>query len=262
MVTGFEPLDILEGIRRTVHQLEEGRHEVENAYPRAGPGGRQPGSDRDARGRVRGDRSRLARHRDDPAERMAALGEVPRVRRGAPVLRHRHPHAGVERLPQRRGAPGVDQAARVRSLRHAVHAAQPVGRHHGLQRGSLRGLLPLPAPVRADEAGPAGGELRWFSRSSSPPGQQRRRARGVDLPVAAARQPDSGDGPRRWRGDVGRARRPRLPAELQRPAARHPHRLGSARRRGWADRVLDGLVRGPAALLPGWRHRTSRSTAP
>ena len=35
VVTGFEPLDILEGIRRTVRQLEEGRHEVENAYPRA-----------------------------------------------------------------------------------------------------------------------------------------------------------------------------------------------------------------------------------
>ncbi len=35
VVTGFEPLDILEGIRRTVHQLEEGRAEVENAYPRA-----------------------------------------------------------------------------------------------------------------------------------------------------------------------------------------------------------------------------------
>jgi hydrogenase expression/formation protein HypD len=35
VVTGFEPLDILEGIRRTVLQLESGRHEVENAYPRA-----------------------------------------------------------------------------------------------------------------------------------------------------------------------------------------------------------------------------------
>jgi hydrogenase expression/formation protein HypD len=35
VVTGFEPLDILEGIRRTVRQLEEGRHELENAYPRA-----------------------------------------------------------------------------------------------------------------------------------------------------------------------------------------------------------------------------------
>jgi hydrogenase expression/formation protein HypD len=34
VVTGFEPLDLLEGIRRAVLQLEAGRHEVENAYPR------------------------------------------------------------------------------------------------------------------------------------------------------------------------------------------------------------------------------------
>ncbi|GIF00585.1 hydrogenase formation protein HypD [Paractinoplanes rishiriensis] len=35
VVTGFEPLDILEGIRQTVVQLEQGRHELQNAYPRA-----------------------------------------------------------------------------------------------------------------------------------------------------------------------------------------------------------------------------------
>ncbi|WP_280233353.1 hydrogenase formation protein HypD [Nocardia cyriacigeorgica] len=35
VVTGFEPLDILEGIRRTVLQLEQGRHELDNAYRRA-----------------------------------------------------------------------------------------------------------------------------------------------------------------------------------------------------------------------------------
>jgi hydrogenase expression/formation protein HypD len=35
VVTGFEPLDVLEGIRRAVHQLEAGRAELENAYPRA-----------------------------------------------------------------------------------------------------------------------------------------------------------------------------------------------------------------------------------
>lgn len=34
IVTGFEPLDVLEGIRRAVVQLEAGRQEVENAYPR------------------------------------------------------------------------------------------------------------------------------------------------------------------------------------------------------------------------------------
>ena len=35
VVTGFEPLDLLEGLRKVVQQLEEGRAEVENAYPRA-----------------------------------------------------------------------------------------------------------------------------------------------------------------------------------------------------------------------------------
>jgi hydrogenase expression/formation protein HypD len=35
VITGFEPLDILDGIRHAVMQLESGRAEVENAYERA-----------------------------------------------------------------------------------------------------------------------------------------------------------------------------------------------------------------------------------
>lgn len=35
VVTGFEPLDILQGIYMCVKQLEEGRHDVENQYSRA-----------------------------------------------------------------------------------------------------------------------------------------------------------------------------------------------------------------------------------
>jgi hydrogenase expression/formation protein HypD len=35
VVTGFEPVDLLEGILRTVQQLEAGRADVENAYARA-----------------------------------------------------------------------------------------------------------------------------------------------------------------------------------------------------------------------------------
>ena len=35
VVTGFEPVDLLQGILLCVRQLEEGRHEVENAYARA-----------------------------------------------------------------------------------------------------------------------------------------------------------------------------------------------------------------------------------
>jgi hydrogenase expression/formation protein HypD len=35
VITGFEPLDLLEGVLRTVRQLEAGRFEVENQYARA-----------------------------------------------------------------------------------------------------------------------------------------------------------------------------------------------------------------------------------
>jgi hydrogenase expression/formation protein HypD len=46
VVTGFEPVDLLRGIVATVRQLEGGRAEVENAYPRAVSfGGNQPAQD-------------------------------------------------------------------------------------------------------------------------------------------------------------------------------------------------------------------------
>ncbi|UCD39321.1 MAG: hydrogenase formation protein HypD, partial [Fidelibacterota bacterium] len=35
VITGFEPLDLLEGILMAIRQLEEGRHEVENQYRRS-----------------------------------------------------------------------------------------------------------------------------------------------------------------------------------------------------------------------------------
>ena len=35
VVTGFEPLDVLEGIRRVIHQLEKGEAQLDNAYERA-----------------------------------------------------------------------------------------------------------------------------------------------------------------------------------------------------------------------------------
>jgi len=46
VVTGFEPLDILEGMLLAVRQLEEGRHEVENRYVRSvRRDGNQPAQD-------------------------------------------------------------------------------------------------------------------------------------------------------------------------------------------------------------------------
>jgi hypothetical protein len=34
VITGFEPVDLLQGVLMTLRQLEAGRHEVENQYPR------------------------------------------------------------------------------------------------------------------------------------------------------------------------------------------------------------------------------------
>ncbi len=46
VVTGFEPVDILQGLRMTILQLEQGRAEVENQYARiVQPGGNLPAQD-------------------------------------------------------------------------------------------------------------------------------------------------------------------------------------------------------------------------
>ena len=48
VVTGFEPLDILEGIRRTVLQLEAGQARARERLPAGGAGRGQPGRPGDA----------------------------------------------------------------------------------------------------------------------------------------------------------------------------------------------------------------------
>ena len=68
VVTGFEPLDLVHGILKTVEQLEEGRYEVENAYSRAVTRGGQPGSPKYDPPRLQTRRSQLARHRLDPQQ--------------------------------------------------------------------------------------------------------------------------------------------------------------------------------------------------
>ena len=72
VVTGFEPLDILQGVYMCVQQLEEGRAEVENQYARAvRREGNVPAQQTRARS-VRGRAAQVARHRRDSAERAGA----------------------------------------------------------------------------------------------------------------------------------------------------------------------------------------------
>ena len=85
------------------------------------------------RRRLRGDRPDLARHRDDPAERLAALASA--TASSTPSTASRSTDIHTEESPlcrSRRGAAGADQAARVRGVRQGVHAAQPARRDDGV----------------------------------------------------------------------------------------------------------------------------------
>ena len=65
VVTGFEPLDILQGVLMCLEQLESGRAEVENQYSRVGAQGRQsPGPAAHPRG-VPGRPAQVARRGRD-----------------------------------------------------------------------------------------------------------------------------------------------------------------------------------------------------
>ncbi len=145
VVTGFEPLDILQGIAMCIRQLETGRAEVENQYARA----------------VRRDGNRPAQELIRQVFRVVprkwrGVGEIPasglglrrRVRgvRRRDALRGRRSHGrGIARVQERACPPGGAQAARVPGLRRELHARASARRDHGLDRGRLRRVLPLPA---------------------------------------------------------------------------------------------------------------------
>ena len=76
VVTGFEPVDILQGIYMSVRQLEDGRAEVENAYARCVQrDGNLPARQLITRC-VRGRPAQVARHRRDRPERTGAASAL------------------------------------------------------------------------------------------------------------------------------------------------------------------------------------------
>ena len=122
VVTGFEPLDLLDGIRRTVIQLEAGRYEIENAYERL-----------------------VSFEGNRPAQKLLAeVFEVTdRAWRGIGVPDCGDSYRGVAAMPGGRRVARGHQAGRVRGLRPGVHAAPSAGSDHGIERRRLRGVLQL-----------------------------------------------------------------------------------------------------------------------
>ena len=143
VITGFEPLDMLEGVLWTVRQLEEGRAEVENQYGRAvqRDGNAQSRElidevfevcDRKWRGvgtiPQSGYRLREA-YREFDAERLFAVDNIctqeSTVCISGEILR------------------GLKKPTRLPGFRETVYSADAAGRDDGFGRRRLRRLLPL-----------------------------------------------------------------------------------------------------------------------
>jgi hydrogenase expression/formation protein HypD len=126
VVTGFEPVDLLEGIRMLVTQLEEGRAEVENQYARS-----------------------VTRQGNEGAvERMREVFEVAdRKWRGIGGTDFRGSRDECRRAEGMHRGPGSarhPETAGLPPVRTGLYAGHTGGRAHGIERRSLRGIPSLP----------------------------------------------------------------------------------------------------------------------
>ena len=147
VVTGFEPLDLLEGTLMTVRQLEAGRAEVENQYARAVERG----------GNRAGANAGLRKYSRSVIANGAASARSPRAASGCATNFAITMPSGCSKskrsirkepadLHQRPDLEGNEEAARLSGLRDALHAANSARRHHGFRRRRLRRLLRLWTP--------------------------------------------------------------------------------------------------------------------
>ena len=254
VVTGFEPLDILEGIRRTVAAARGGPARGRERLPAGRAGRGQPRRRRRCSQDVFEVTDRTWRGiGDDPAQRLAAVASATPT--STPSSGSRSPTSTPRSRPicrSGRGAAGPDQAARVRGVRQGVHAAQPARRDDGVLRGRVRRLLPVP-PARA------GGDRLMPEGPRRPIDLD-----GLGLSRPAARLPDDRHGARRRRRDVGRADRAPVPAGVRRRGRRRAGRLRASCSTSAAARLAfstDSFVVKPMFFPGRRRSATSPSTA-
>ncbi len=143
VVTGFEPLDLVQGILMTVRQLEEGTHAVENAYTRVVT--------------FEGNQAAQAMIKQvfQPCDRnWRGIGLIPmsgwELRQEYADLdaekRFQVEHIHTQESPiciAGQILQGLKKPAAMPGFRYIVHAADPPGRADGLFRRGLFRLLPL-----------------------------------------------------------------------------------------------------------------------
>ena len=148
VVTGFEPLDILQGVLMCIQQLESGRRRGRKPIqPRRAPGGQSSRAAAHPRS-LPGHPAQMAGHRRDSPKRPGPARRLRGLRRRAQVRRGRPARGRADRMSQRPGIAGQNQAPRMSRLRHALHPRASARRHDGLLRRRLCRLLPLPPRAR------------------------------------------------------------------------------------------------------------------
>ena len=147
VVTGFEPLDLLQGIYLCIRQLETGRREVENQYSRSV---RRDGN-RSAQGAMR--RIFVVR-----PQHWRGIGEIAASGLGLAHTTNATTrcYGSVQQPPlaniRANVSPGkfawTEETVRLPRLRHTLHAGTPTRCHDGILRRGLCRLLPLPPAAR------------------------------------------------------------------------------------------------------------------
>ena len=127
VVTGFEPLDLLQGIFMTIQALEEGRWGVENQYTRLVTRAGNLPAQRLLSASLRGVRPGLARHQHDPSQRLPSPPGVRRVRCRAALWRQKCPRRGITALHRRADPTRGEEAARVQRVRLQCIPEHPLG---------------------------------------------------------------------------------------------------------------------------------------
>ena len=143
VITGFEPVDILQGVLHCVKQLEAGRHEVENQYARiVRPDGNRPAL------------REIAEIFQVVPRKWRGIGEIPASGLG---LREAYAEFDAERrfnveaitaeepsrVHRRRNPARPPQAARLSGLRRLLHPRSSARRPNGFVRRGMRGVLSL-----------------------------------------------------------------------------------------------------------------------
>ena len=163
VVTGFEPVDLLEGVLLLRAAARRRARRGREPVLADGVARREPRGPQAHRRGVRGRRPQVARRRDDPEVRLPAA-----LRSTATTT----PSASSRSTPSRREESavcisgqvlrGLKKPARLPGVRQGVHAADPARRDDGVRRGRVRRLPPVRAPSGRDAR-------RWEKTMSSEP---------------------------------------------------------------------------------------------